>query len=221
MQQAKAILFDLDGTLIDSELSHYKCWNALLFHFGKSLDQAVYMQQYAGVALAVNAQKLIDTYHLDVQLDDMIQRREKLMLQTFRDDDISLMPHALETITFFYEKRVPLALVTSSSGEEVAVILQKLGLQGFFRHIITRDDVTNVKPHPEPYEQAVKRMGVDKKDCIVIEDTLSGIHSATAAGITSLAVQQTPSPEFTAAGAIHTFPDLAAATTFLCTNYHL
>lgn len=215
MKTVKAILFDLDGTLIDSETSHYNCWNALLSAYGERLDHDLYMKDYSGVALAINAQKLIDTYHLDVRLAELVQRREEMMLKTFRDDEISMMPYAMETIAFFYKKTIPLALVTSSSRAEVAAILEKSCLKNIFTYTVTRDDVMHVKPHPEPYLRAVALLGCRKEDCIVIEDTASGISSAKSAGLTCFAVQQAPSTT----GAERVFTDLGQAKAYLCANY--
>ncbi|WP_162276925.1 HAD family hydrolase [Mucilaginibacter pedocola] len=199
MKTAKALLFDLDGTLIDSENSHYRCWNALVTLFGHNLPHDVYMASYSGVALAINAQRLIDEFSLDISLKDMIAKREELMLETFRTDDIVHMPYALGIINHFNALGVQLVLVTSSSADEVAVILERANLMGYFGLIITRDDVSNAKPHPEPYLKAVEKLGLTKEECIVIEDTLTGVDSATNAGIACVAVHPDPTDEFKAA----------------------
>ncbi|MDO6435438.1 HAD family phosphatase [Flavitalea sp. BT771] len=209
MQTLKAILFDLDGTLIDSEISHYNCWNALIGHYGQHLDHDTYMKQYAGVALATNAQKLIDVFRLDVSLEEMVAKREAMMLQTFRDEEIRLMPYALETLDFF--AGLPMVLVTSSSKGEVRVILSRIGLEERFKHIVTRDDVRHVKPHPEPYQRAVELLYVDKSYCIAIEDTPSGMRSATAAGLTCFGVHL-PGEHFS---------DLSALTQYISRHYQI
>lgn len=198
MKHAKAILFDLDGTLIDSEICHYKCWNSLLALFGEHLEYDVYMKYYSGVALKVNAQKLIEEYRLDITLDEMAEKREAMMLDTFEAEDIGQMPYADEIVTHFNQLNVPLVLVTSSSTAEVAVILKKIRIKNVFQHIITRDDVSHAKPHPEPYTRAVQLLGCKPQDCIVIEDTKTGIDSAKSAGITCIAVQPGFTKEFQA-----------------------
>ncbi|UOE46545.1 HAD family phosphatase [Mucilaginibacter sp. SMC90] len=220
MKQAKALLFDLDGTLIDSEIWHYHCWNNLLGSFGKHLDHDLYMQQYSGVSLEKNATRLVNEFSLDVSIPRFIEMREALMLQTFKNDSIEHMPYASQIIEHYRRLNVPMALITSSSQEEVEVVLCKMGMHNVFDKIVSRTDVKNFKPHPEPYQRGVELLGFTTHQCIAIEDALPGIQSAKAAGLMCIAVQDKLYHEFQqAALADVVCHDLMEAQQFISQHY--
>ena len=185
----KAILFDLDGTLIDSEYFHYDGWNVLLADAGIQLTYEDWVKNYAGIPLPVNAKRLIEKYNLSMPFDEMVSRREALTLQLFETKEIKLMPYVLENLEFFAGRGLTLALVTSSPRADVEAVFAKNGLKHFFKFTVTRSEVTHSKPHPESYEVCVRQLGLAKHECIVFEDTLNGTKAAKAAGLVCFAIQ--------------------------------
>ena len=99
------------------------------------------------------------------------------------------MPFALEFIKFAYEKGLTLAVVTASPKIDVEAVFERNGLAKYFSLFITRTDVSKSKPDPESYNLCVERLGFEKNECLVFEDTLNGVKSALAAGITCYAIQ--------------------------------
>lgn len=189
MSKIKALLFDLDGTLIDSEKFHFDCWNTFLCQYDVAIDFKDWLSNYAGIPLPKNAKTIIDRYKIDEDLDSFIDRREKITFDGFRTTDIRLMPHALEFVQFVYEKGLTLAVVTASPKMDVEAVFERNGLARYFSLFITRTDVSKSKPDPESYNLCVERLGLQKDECIVFEDTLNGVKSAMAAGITCYAIQ--------------------------------
>ncbi|MBT2560023.1 HAD family phosphatase [Pedobacter sp. ISL-68] len=189
MSKIKALLFDLDGTLIDSEQFHFDCWNKFLCEYEVTLDFKDWLTNYAGIPLPKNAKTIIDRYKIEEELAGFINRREKITFDGFRTTDIQLMPFALEFIKFAYEKGLILAVVTASPKIDVEAVFERNGLAKYFSLFITRTDVSKSKPDPESYNLCVARLGVEKDECIVFEDTLNGVKSALAAGITCYAIQ--------------------------------
>ena len=189
MSKIKALLFDLDGTLIDSEKFHFDCWNTCLCDYEVAIDFKDWLSSYAGIPLPKNAKTIIDKYKIEEELEGFIDRREKITFDGFRSTDIALMPHALEFIQFVYEKGLTLAVVTASPKIDVEAVFERNGLAKYFSVFITRTDVSKSKPDPESYDLCVERLGLEKDECIVFEDTLNGVKSALAAGITCYAIQ--------------------------------
>jgi beta-phosphoglucomutase len=185
----KAILFDLDGTLIDSEFFHLDCWNEILAESNVQLTYDDWVKNYAGIPLPVNAQRLIDKYGILTPYDELVARRENLTLERFKSNDVPLMPFVLENLEFFAAKGLTLALVTSSPRNDVEAIFERNGLKHFFKFTITRSEVENSKPHPESYETCVRELGLSKNECIVFEDTINGVKAAKAAGLVCYAIQ--------------------------------
>lgn len=189
MNKIKALLFDLDGTLIDSEFFHFECWNEILKDYGVSLTYEDWLKNYAGIPLPKNAQNLLIKYSIDAVLDDIITRREALTLERLKTNDVNLMPFVLEFIEFFHSKGLILAIVTSSPRKDVDAIFQRNGFGEYFDLIITRTEVSKSKPDPESYNLCVEKLNLIKTDCLVFEDTINGVKSAVAAGITCFAIQ--------------------------------
>jgi len=192
MPRLKAILFDLDGTLIDSETMHFHCWNELLSPYKIKLEHDHYLRAFAGVSVNQNAQYLIDLYKIDSTSHELAEQRKQIYLNKLDVASIGLMPHAAQTVNFFYEKKVQLGLVTSSSRREVDAVLKNCDLGKYFASVVTRDDVVNHKPHPEPYRKIMNRLGVQYNECLAVEDTVTGASSAKAAGLTCFAIQVYP-----------------------------
>jgi beta-phosphoglucomutase len=185
----KALLFDLDGTLIDSEFFHYECWNEILKESNVELTYDDWLKNYAGVPMPANAKNLIEKYHIQTPLNDLIERRENLTLERLKTTDVSLMPFVLDTIKFFCDKGLILAIVTSSPRKDVEAIFNRNGLGKYFKLIITRSEVLKSKPDPESYNVCREQLGLAIDECLVFEDTINGVKSAKAANLICYAVQ--------------------------------
>jgi len=189
MTKPKALLFDLDGTLIDSEHFHFECWNEILQEFGVQLTYNDWLDNYAGVPLPTNTKRLVEKYNIKTPLAALMERREKLTLERLKTNDVKLMPHVAEILELFKSKGLTMALVTSSPRQDVDAIVEKNGLGKYFKLIITRSDVKVSKPDPESYNVCREQLGLQADDCLVFEDTINGLRAAKAAGLTCYAVQ--------------------------------
>jgi HAD superfamily hydrolase (TIGR01509 family) len=185
----KAILFDLDGTLINSEHFYFECWNEILAEWGAALTFHDWVNNYAGVPVYQNAKRLIATYGITTPFDELIARRENLTIERFKTTDVLMMPYAMDIIRFFAEKGLTMAIVTSSLRQDVDAIFERNGLSHYFKLIITRSEITNGKPHPEGYNLCRETLGLAKEECLAFEDTINGLTAAKAAGLVCYAVQ--------------------------------
>ncbi|MBG6233675.1 HAD superfamily hydrolase (TIGR01509 family) [Pedobacter sp. CAN_A7] len=186
----KAILFDLDGTLVDSELFHFECWNEILRESEVCLTYSDWLKDYAGIPLARNASTLTEKYALTMPLQELIHRRETLSIQRMNDLEVPLMYYAREILDFFKQIPITMALVTGSNRDEVNSLFKKNGLRPYFDTIVTNDDVKQPKPNPECYNLCLKQLGLEKEECLVFEDTVNGLKAAKAAGLTCYAIQR-------------------------------
>ena len=189
MQAPKALLFDLDGTLIDSEFFHFECWNEILEEFSAKLSYEDWLNNYAGVPMPANAGRLIEKFGIVTPLPELIKKREKLTLDRLKTKDVNLMPYVADVLEYFRQKNLTLALVTSSPRQDVEAVFERNGLGKYFKLIITRTEVVKSKPDPESYNVCVEKLGLKKEECLVFEDTINGIKSAKAAGLTCFAIQ--------------------------------
>lgn len=215
MAKFKVILFDLDGTLVDSEHFHFSTWNELLAESDVQLDYTDFIKNYAGIPLPSNAKKLKELYRIESPLALLIARKERLNVERLKTSVIGLMPYVQETLDFFAELGIAMALVTASPRNDVNEMFSKNGLGKYFSLLITRSDVQHSKPHPESYLLAVEKMGFQKSECLVFEDTLNGLNSAKAAGLTCFVIQANTEDHEKLSGADQIFTDFEQAKTYL------
>ena len=181
-----AVLWDLDGTLVDTEPYWMAEEHLLVAEYGGTwtdehahslignalIDSARYIQQHGGVTLPPE--------EIIARLTAGVVRRIEV--------EVPWRPGARELLFSLHELGVPCALVTMSYRAMAEAILRSLPGQ-YFRFLVTGDEVTHGKPHPEPYLKGAGLLGVDPAQCVAIEDSLTGIASAEAAGVPLLAVE--------------------------------
>jgi HAD superfamily hydrolase (TIGR01509 family) len=181
-----AVLWDMDGTLVDTEPYWIACEFALVDRHGGNWStehahalvgndlraSARYIQKHGGVPLP--PEEIID-----ILLDGVVERVRA---------DVPWRPGARELLLDLVVLGVPNALVTMSYQRLAATVVDVLP-EGSFAVQVTGDQVARGKPHPDPYQTAARRLGIDPGECVAIEDSPSGLASARAAGVPVLAVQ--------------------------------
>ncbi len=188
----KAVLFDMDGTLVDSEIFHKDCWNMLLMPMGFQITEEEFLEEYAGIIGPITARNIVQNYNLKIDPDQFLAEKEKIALSHIRKLPINLMHFVKESIQYFKSKNLKLAVVTGSPAVTAIPFLESVGISQNFETIVTRSDVSNSKPHPDSYQLAMERLRLSPQDCIAIEDTQNGVNSASTAGVTCLAVRDVP-----------------------------
>ena len=173
----RAICFDFDGTLVDSEHLHYAAWQAELQPFGCSLEKSRYMAQFSGVSTYATAKTLIQDYQLPIATEQLMAQKTARFLSLLETELPTPMPGAYELLRDMQQSELAVALVTGSYRKEIEPVLDSLGWRDFFPLIITRDDVQNAKPHPEPYLTALERLNFSAGECLALEDSAT-LHTA-------------------------------------------
>jgi len=181
-----AVLWDMDGTLVDTEPYWIRAEQELVAEHGGTWthEQAL---QLVGNALTVSAAILRDQGGVDLPVDAIVERLLGQVVEQVREQ-VPWQPGALELLGDLAEAGVPCALVTMSYTELAQEVVSR-GPAGAFVTLVTGDQVSRGKPDPEPYLLAAQRLGVDVSGCVAIEDSPTGIASARAAGIATLGVE--------------------------------
>ncbi len=130
----------------------------------------------------------------------LTDRKEALYREIVGQSEIAPLPGVVEWLARLRAAAVPCAVASSTQRQNIEVVLARLGLQEAFREIVSAEDVTHGKPHPEVFEKAAGRLGLTRSHCVVFEDAHVGIEAAHAAGMKVVAVTTThPAAELTAA----------------------
>lgn len=185
----KAVLFDLDGTLIDSEWFYYKAWRKALEYYGFALDSDMWLNELAGKTDGQALEHLRTKYGFEVDKAAFYDRTRALIADQHEVETVSLMPGAADLVNFLHQQKITMAVVTSSKREVATYHLQRNGLRHFFAELVSRTDVQHPKPNPEPYLRCVTQLGLEQGDCLALEDSETGAMAAKAAGVTCFGVQ--------------------------------
>ena len=181
-----AVLWDMDGTLVDTEPFWVDAEYALIAEHGGVWDDT-HAAELVGNSLIASARYIRTHAGIDLAPEAIVETLIDRVVQRVRAR-VPWRPGALELLLELRRLDVPCALVTMSYRRLAAEVVAALP-PGTFATVVAGDDVTHPKPHPEPYLAAALRLGVAPGDCVAIEDSPPGVASAVAAGVPTLAVE--------------------------------
>ena len=185
----QAVIFDHDGTLVDSEGSHHKIWQRLLKRWGIDFSLQEYIQGHAGVPTLQNAKSLFDTYDISLKDHNALFRMKEAETQAqLKKAAFPLLPFVKDTLSACQNLPLRIGLATGASQVEVNSTLRGHGLQHFFETVATRDEVENSKPAPDVYLLAAQNLQCPAEQCIAVEDSESGVRAAKSAGMYCIAI---------------------------------
>jgi HAD superfamily hydrolase (TIGR01509 family) len=178
-QSVRAVIFDLDGVLADSE----PWWNEidakLLAAYGVTY-RGEYHRNVLGVSYRLAVEFYKKAFDLSVSIEEMMRRRGEIATEFFANR-VGLFPSAKQVIEELREMNLRLAIATSSVSASARPFLDRHQLTPFFDVIVTGDEIERGKPHPDIYLRAADKLGLAADACLVVEDSLSGVAAAKAA----------------------------------------
>jgi HAD superfamily hydrolase (TIGR01509 family) len=203
------VVFDLDGTLIDTEWVFVEAARRLLAGRGIPFD-AEFMASILGTPASNSLPRFIQHFRLPETMEAIAAEYKRFFLETLDADHAPLMPGARELLDRLDGLGRPKAIATSSGRAYVQQMFGPHGLLDRFAFVLTAEDVKQGKPHPEIFETAAKRFGLPPADVLVIEDSIHGIRAAKAAGARVVLVPHVHTPEADRAAADAVVASLAA-----------
>lgn len=181
----KAVIFDMDGVLVDSQPYHFKADIDTMASYGVIKDQKFY-ESYAGTLTADRMRTLRDMFGLDVSVEEMTVKREKMILDIMARENIVPVPGIPEFLKGIKEKGLKTAVASSSGYELINLILDRLKIAEYFDSVTSGNDVKRGKPSPDVFLLAAQRINTSPADCLVVEDSENGVNAAKAAGMRAL-----------------------------------
>ena len=178
----KAVVFDADGTLFDTEELMHQVWTEV----GEELDFPYPARDYpdfVGLNRAAVLALMEQKYGTGMDYADFMVRCVDRLQARMETEGVPLKPGVREVLDFLREHRIPTALATSTHRVRTDRRLELTGLTGYFQAVVTGDEVTHGKPHPEIYWSACRKLNVEPARALAVEDSRNGILSAHAAGM--------------------------------------
>jgi HAD superfamily hydrolase (TIGR01509 family) len=195
----RALLFDLDGTIVDTDALHFDAFRVLFRRLGRDLDEAGYRASVHGKANELTLSEHFPTLGRDERVA-LAAEKERYFRASVHG--LAPRPGLLELLRWAGDRAVPTALVTNAPRENAMMVLGSLGLLERFEAVVLAEELARTKPDPLPYRHALALLGVTAAHAIAFEDSLSGIQSASGAGIETVGLRtQLPEAALRQAGA--------------------
>ena len=207
MPSPRAVVFDLDGLMFNTEDLYQLVGAELLRRRGHQFTPAL-LDQMMGRPSAVALQIMIDTHALDATVAQLVAETDELFPEILRMQ-LAPLPGLLDLLAALEARQIPKGIATSSRRSFVEQVLGQFGYQPRFAPILTSEDITHGKPHPEIYLLAAERLGIAPREMLVLEDSQNGCRAAVAAGAIAVAVPGAHSARHDFSGAAFVAQSLA------------
>ena len=201
----KAVLFDMDGVMVDTELLQSQAFESVMAEYGvinpeKNEHGTIHV---SGATTPETWEILKKRYGFEADTSELTSKKRAAVM-TVIEGGVDALPGLYALLEDLKAHDIKIAVGSSAQRERIEIVLDKLGIREYFSAIVSAADVTHGKPHPEVYLKAAAAVGADPSDCVVIEDAYTGAQAAMAAGAKLVAVphQYTKNMDFSEADLI-------------------
>lgn len=198
-----SVIFDLDGTLVDSEPNYYEAGRRLLAQHGVPDFTWEHHTRFIGIGTRETLEILRGEYGIEAPVEELLAGKNRHYLELARAST-EVFPEMRKFVDLLHTEGVPMAVASGSSRAAVDAVLAGTGLDAFIPTVVSAEEVARGKPEPDIFLEAARRLGARPDDCVVLEDAPPGAAAAHAAGMRCIAIPYVPAtaddPAFRAAG---------------------
>jgi beta-phosphoglucomutase family hydrolase len=180
----KAVIFDMDGVIAETEHVHIKAEKQTMLKYGIQISEEE-LHEYTGTTAKRMFKELIEKYKLDTTFEKIFNEKEKILFGLL-EEDTKPTKGAIELLHKLKEMNIKLGIASSSHRKLIRYVLKKLKITHLFDSIVSAEDIVNSKPHPEIFLTSAKRLKVNPAACLVVEDSKLGVQAAKKAGMKCL-----------------------------------
>ena len=198
----RAVIFDFDGVITDSEVLHLRAFNQVLAQHNIEITEEVYYKEYLGFTDLDCFESVVDTNKLGLdseQIKNLIKQKNGIF-EELAATEATIFEAVPKFLQMLSDNGVPMAICSGAVLEEIALILEQSGLGHFFAEIVAGDQVTKGKPDPEGFLMALERLNkgnqnpIAANECVIIEDSHWGLEAGNAAGMHTIGITNTYNP---------------------------
>ena len=189
MSASRAVLWDMDGTLIDSEEFHWISWRNTLANEGITITREQFLASFGQRNDSI-IPRWLGAAASPERIERISKAKEELYRQLVRRDGISPLPGVANWIHRLHKEGWLQAIASAAPRANIDAVLEALSATHIFQGIVSADDVHRGKPDPEVFLAAASRVGVSPERCIVVEDAVAGVQGARSAGMRSIGISR-------------------------------
>ena len=204
----RGAIFDMDGTLVDTERFYRKGWLEVADQFGYERKP-----ELATAMSGANAKKMPEILHSFYPNVDAEEygRRVREIVRIESEKELKLMSGVKDILDYFENQGVLMAVASSSRISRVEPTIKHAGIESYFKIILGGDQIKNGKPAPDIFIKAAEKLGLTPAECYVFEDSINGVHAGYAAGCTTIMVEDLTAPTDEIRKRCHVFESMTAA----------
>jgi HAD superfamily hydrolase (TIGR01509 family) len=185
----EAVIFDMDGVLVDSEPHHSAIERNQFILNGISISEEEH-RAYTGTSTEMMLQDILTKHQLQLTLGDLVSQNRQASIKYFTElQELKVMDGLVDLLEKLTEKKYKLAVASSSFPEIIDIILNKTKLRKYFQVVVSGEEAGKSKPEPDIFLLAGQKLGISQKNCMVVEDSEAGIMAAQAARMSCVAYQ--------------------------------
>ncbi|MGM9934583.1 HAD family phosphatase [uncultured Clostridium sp.] len=194
MKNIKAVIFDMDGILIDTERISFNAFKEVLKGYNYEMSEEFYLTMIGRNVKSIK-EVMLSEYGSSFPFDEIYEKKVKIAVETIDRDGVIIKPGVHELVDYLKDNNYRIAVATSTRKERAHYLLEQIGIKDKVDYIICGDQVVNSKPDPEIFLKAAKGIGIEPQNCMVIEDSDAGILAASRAGMTGINVPDMKKPD--------------------------
>ncbi len=187
MKKVDAVIFDMDGVLIDSERISLKCYQEVLKDYEYEMDEKIYVK-FIGRNVEGIKEALQEEFGKDFPFDEIYKKKSKLALEFTDKNGVKIKPGVHDLLDYLNNENYKIAVATSTRRQRALELLERAKIKEKVNYIVCGDQVENSKPNPEIFLRAAEGLNVKPHNCLVVEDSDAGITAAHAASMTGIHV---------------------------------
>jgi len=177
----KAVIFDLDGVMVDSERVHIEAEKQTMLKYGVRISSEE-LRRYTGTTARFMFTELVEKYKLNTTFEKIFSEKEEILFKLM-EKDVQPTKGIIELLEKLKRENIKLAIASSSHKRLITYVLEKLNIVDLFDSIVSSEDVIYGKPNPEIFLRAANELNVNPVECSVIEDSKLGVEAAKSAGM--------------------------------------
>ena len=203
MNNFKAVIFDMDGLMIDSEPLHLIAYNQVLKQFDFVLSEQENNARYIGVGDVFISNDLVSRLNLPITPEELLMQKAAVYFELLTEK-VKAQPGLIDLVKRLHQLNLILAIGSGSALKEIQQVVNTLKIAEYFSYLCSSEDFEHAKPAPDIYLHIADKLNIAPKDCLVLEDSPSGLQAAKSAGMSCYVVpsRETLGKDFSSADAV-------------------